>query len=39
VEHVPRETVAPASTTPEKLFCALVPVFSKQRVVSEDTPS
>ena len=26
--HGPRETVAPARATPEKLFCALVPVFS-----------
>ena len=33
-----RRTVVPAGTTPEKLFCALVPVFSKQRVVSTDTP-
>ena len=32
--NVPRETVVPASATPEKLFCALVPVYSKQRVVS-----
>jgi hypothetical protein len=39
VEYVPQETVAPARATPEKLFCALVPVFSKQRVVSENTPS
>jgi hypothetical protein len=29
VEHVPRETVAPAGATSEKLFCTLVPVFSK----------
>jgi hypothetical protein len=28
VEHVPRQTVAPAGVTPEKLFCALVPVHS-----------
>jgi hypothetical protein len=34
-----RRTVALVSTTSEKLFCALMPVFSKQRVVSEDTPS
>jgi hypothetical protein len=29
VDNVPRETVALASTTPEKLFCALIPVLSK----------
>ena len=28
MEQVPRETVAPASPTPEKLLCALVPVQS-----------
>jgi len=38
VEHLVRETVAPAEATSEKLFCALVPVFSIQRVVSADTP-
>ena len=28
VDHGPQETVAPASATPEKLFCPLLPVYS-----------
>ncbi len=28
VEYVLRETVTPASVTPETLFCALMPVYS-----------
>jgi hypothetical protein len=34
-----RATVAPGGATSEKLFCALMPVCSQQRVVSADTPS
>ena len=33
-----RETVASEKATPEKLFCALMPVFSIARAVSTDTP-
>jgi hypothetical protein len=36
--HGRRQTVAPAGATSEKLFCALLPVFSMQRVVSADPP-
>src|SRR5712691_2654361 len=36
--NMPRETVAPARATPEKLFCPLSPVFAIVRVVSADTP-
>ena len=39
VAHGRRKTVAPAGVTSEKLFCALVPVFSIARAVSWDTPS
>jgi len=39
VEHIFWETGAPAEATSEKRFCALMPVFSIERVVSEDTPS
>ena len=39
VKHGLRKTVAPVGATSEKLFCALLPVFSQQRVVFEDTPS
>jgi len=38
VGAVPRETGAPAGATSENLFCPRVPVFSKQRGVSADTP-
>jgi hypothetical protein len=36
--HRPRETVASADPTPEKPLCALGPVCSRQRGVSENTP-
>ena len=36
--NVPRETVASADPTSEKLFCALIPVFSTWQVVLENTP-
>ena len=34
--QVPRETVAPASPTFEKRFCALILVFSKKQIVLQD---
>ena len=34
-----RRTVASVKATPEKRFCALMPVFSIEWVVSKDTPS
>jgi hypothetical protein len=34
-----RRTVAFVKATPEKRFCALMPVFSIERAASEDTPS